>query len=492
MTRSTSLKATLIIAVLAFGGLLFVSFAAVSSYWVSRDLREQFHRRGEVLLDTMATEAVQSLAIDDETERRLSLLLLTHRATIGDVAYAQVVSGGRVVSESFQTNSISLDTLDNLPLQPRAQQIDGGESKYLDFIRPLPNSEPGSYIRLGMNLESIQHRVRQTVQLMGVLSVLFTALGVVGAFGLYSIILKPLDRLMASISRISQGEYHVRAGVQGSSEFQEISKAFNRMADEITLRAKTLNEKNQQLEKANQAKSEFLAMIGHELKTPLHTILGNCQLLLDGAVGPLTSEQKSDLQVVLAAGNHLLSLIQNILQFNASGVDPVHGVPVSMNALLEHAVEYVRPFAHEKNLPVVVRANDIDEEIVVDETKIKQVLINLLHNAVKYTDEGQVQVHAWSHENGVYITVKDTGPGIPKTEQRRVFEPFVRIGRGERRTIPGMGLGLAVVSRYVQAHGGWVRLESHEGHGSIFTIFLPKGQLEPLEQPITIQRGASA
>src|SRR5690606_4761081 len=107
-----NLKVTFLVGVIAFGGLLFVAFAAVTSYWVAHDLREQFHRRGELLLDNLAAEAVRSLALEDATERRLHLLLLTHRATIEDVAYAQVIASGQVVSESFQSDTLPLDAVE--------------------------------------------------------------------------------------------------------------------------------------------------------------------------------------------------------------------------------------------------------------------------------------------------------------------------------------------------------------------------------------------
>jgi len=490
MRYSADLKVTLVLAVLAFGGLLFLAFGAVSSYWVTNDLSEQFRRRGAFLAENLAAEAATSLAIDDAFERRLRLLLLTHRATIDDVAYAQVVHGGFVVSESIQPDGLELPVILNPPRRPAVSEWQRQSTHYLDFIRPLPASAGTGYVRIGLSLESIHQRSKQVVRVIGGLSVLFTCLGVIGVFGLYSIILKPLDRLMESIRQVSQGAFHVTTDIRGCREFEEISAAFNHMAQEINRRTEALHQRNVELQQANRAKEEFLAMVGHELKAPLHSIRGYCQLLLEEAEGPLSPAQRSDLQAILAAGNHLLGLIQNILQFIESGTDTVHLSAVDLGALLQRAADYVRPMAQAKGIAVVVTSSELPE-VFVDETKVRQVLINLLHNAVKYTRAGHVQVSAWVEEEGTFIQVRDTGPGIPLEEQERIFEPFVRIERGETKETLGMGLGLAVVQRYVQAHGGWVKLSSCEGRGSVFTIFLPRQEREEASPPAVSGAGVS-
>ena len=475
------LKVTLILAVLAFGGLLFLSFGAVSSYWVTNDLGEQLRRRGEFLAENLAAEAARSIAVDDPFERRLRLLLLTHRATIGDVAYAQIVYRGEVVSESVQPKGLPLAPVAEPPVDPVVRRLQRENGQYLDFLRPLPGDRE-SYVRLGMSLESVQRRSRQVIRMIGGLSILFTGLGVVGAFGLYSLIFKPLDRLMVSIRRVSQGDFTVRADIRGYREVEEIAAAFNQMAKEIMCRTEALHERNAELQRANRAKEEFLAMVGHELKTPLHSIRGYTELLLEGTDGSLTEEQRSDLRSVLAAANHLLALIQNILRFIDSGGERIHLAPAPLGPLLQHAADYVRPMAQAKGIAVSVDAGDMPD-VEIDETMVRQVLINLLHNAVKYTKEGEVRLSARVEGDGVYIRVEDTGPGIPPAEHERIFEPFVRIERGEAKESRGMGLGLAVVRRYVQAHGGWVKLSSQEGRGSSFTIFLPRRPLPSIPSP---------
>lgn len=482
MRISANLKVTLILAVVAFGGLLFLAFAAVSSYWVTNDLSEQFRRRGAYLADNLTAEVAQTLTSSDDFEQHLRLLLLTRRATIEDVAYAQVVQDGNILSESVRPEGLTLNLISDLSQRPAVTQWQHENTQYLDFVRRLPGSSGPSYVRLGLSLESIHRRSAQIVRMIGGLSILFTAIGVVGAFALYSIVFRPLERLMQSIRLVSQGEFHATADIRGCREFEEISEAFNHMAREINRRTEELRQRNAELQQANRAKAEFLALVGHELKSPIHCIRGYCQLLLEEADGPLTKEQKADIQAVLAAGNHLLALIQNILQFVQSGTESLHLTPVRLGALLQHAADYVRPMAQAKGLSVLVSAGELPD-VLLDETKVRQVVINLLHNAVKYTQEGHVHLSAWIQEDGTYIRIVDTGPGIPPEQQERIFEPFVRIERGETKEFKGMGLGLAVVHRYVKAHGGWVKLSSAEGNGSRFTIFLPHQEAAAKEPP---------
>src|SRR5690606_23565284 len=202
------LKVTLILAVVAFGGLLFLAFAAVSSYWVTNDLSEQFRRRGAYLADNLTAEVAQTLTSSDDFEQHLRLLLLTRRATIEDVAYAQVVQDGNILSESVRPEGLTLNLISDLSQRPAVTQWQHENTQYLDFVRRLPGSSGPSYVRLGLSLESIHRRSAQIVRMIGGLSILFTAIGVVGAFALYSIVFRPLERLMQSIRLVSQGEFH--------------------------------------------------------------------------------------------------------------------------------------------------------------------------------------------------------------------------------------------------------------------------------------------
>ena len=467
------LKFTFILAMVVFSGILSLTLAAVATYRFTTDLREQVVTRGEQLVAELAGEAVRMMAIADPLERELSLNMLTHRFTIGDVLYAQVVRGGRVVTESALSPELLPPVEADPASLPALRETQTGPYLHLDLVRLLPGEPSQSYVRLGMSLEVVQDRVRQNWAVMLGLTLLFTAIGAALAFGLYSAILKPLERVMASIRRLGAGDLGARVAVQGSQELRELARAFNRMAEEIARRNEELQRVNAELSTAYKVKSDFLAMIGHELKTPLHSVRGYAQLLLEGVDGPLTAEQRADIHAVLAAGNHLLSLIDNILNFNASGTDRLHVTAVPLPALLGQAVDHVRPLAQRKGLDLVVDPGDV-EYVHGDETKIKQILINLLHNAVKYTPAGRVSVRVWREASGdVKVAVSDSGPGIPHAHRERIFEPFERLQDNEPGEQKGLGLGLAVVRTYARAHGGDVTVEDAPGGGACFIVRLP-------------------
>ncbi|HLT59290.1 MAG TPA: HAMP domain-containing sensor histidine kinase [Limnochordales bacterium] len=491
------LKFTFILAMVAFSGLLSLTLAAVATYRSTMDLREQVVSRGEQLVAELAGEAVRLMAIADPLERELSLNMLTHRLTIGDVLYAQVVRGGRVVTESALSKELLPPVEPDPGALPALRETVTDRHLHLDLVRVLPGESSQSYVRLGVSLEVVEEKVRKNWAVMLGLTAMFTAIGAALAFGLYSAILKPLERVMASIRRLGAGDLGARVTVQGSQELQELARAFNRMAEEIARRSEELERVNAELRSAYRAKSEFLAMIGHELKTPLHSVRGYCQLLLEGVDGPLTAEQRADIHAVLAAGNHLLSLIDNILNYNASGTDRLHVTAVPLPSLLAQAVDHVRPLAQRKGLELVVNPGDVDT-VHGDETKIKQIFINLLHNAVKYTPAGRISVAVEREPTGhVRIAVTDSGPGIPPDHRERIFEPFERLHDHEPGEQKGLGLGLAVVRLYAEAHGGQVTVEDGPGGGSCFVVRLPGApaagsEHQVLDGPVSVAHGAGS
>ena len=470
--RPFGMKATFILALVGFSAALSLGLAAVSAYRSAGDLREQLEQRGEGLTAHLAEEALRVLRIEDNLERELSLMLLTHRL-VGEVVYAQVVYNGEVVSESKLHDRIRLERLADPANIPTVRQRDANGLLVMEFLHILPNTGGQSYVRLGLSLAEVQERVKRNLYDMAAMAALFTALGAGVAFGLYSAILKPLEHVMASIRRIQAGDLGARVRVSSYAELTELGEAFNRMAEVIGRRNEELQRVNAELRSASEAKSEFLAMIGHELKTPLHSVRGYCQILLEELDGPLTEEQRSDIEAVLASGNHLLALIDNILHFSASGTELLHVTEVDVADLVRQATDHVRPLAHRKHLALYVSTRT-GPPARADATKLKQVLINLLHNAVNYTEKGSVAVLAQPLAQGYRIEVCDTGPGIPESERLRIFEPFERIHRAGREDHKGLGLGLAIARAYVHAHGGRIRVGEAPGGGARFTLFIPR------------------
>ena len=247
-----------------------------------------------------------------------------------------------------------------------------------------------------------------------------------------------------------------------------------------------IRQANMELEKAMRVKDEFLANMSHELRTPLNAIIGLSESLLENTVGELNARQQKYTGTIHESGQHLLTLINDILDLAKIGAGQVTLEPsrVDVHAACESSLRMVRQLSHKKGLQVQF---DIDADIdfiTADERRLKQMLVNLLSNAVKFTPAtGQVglEVRGDRTNQSMQFTVWDTGIGISREDQTRLFQPFVQVNPALTRETGGTGLGLALVAQMVQMHGGSVGLESEPGQGSRFYFILPWHKDTPLQ-----------
>ncbi len=232
-----------------------------------------------------------------------------------------------------------------------------------------------------------------------------------------------------------------------------------------------------QAEEANSAKSQFLANMSHELRTPLNAIAGYTQLLTLGVRGAITPEQREDLERIDRSQRHLLSLINDILNFAKieAGHVSIENNPVNLTDVLKGLQEFVEPQLREKHVNFSIRNEAAGVAARGDTDKVRQILINLLSNAIKFTSEGgNISVVCGSGDNVVRITVADDGSGIPPDKLEAVFEPFVQIGRDFSSPQGGTGLGLSISRDLARRMNGDLEVTSNLGEGSVFTLTLPK------------------
>jgi len=285
------------------------------------------------------------------------------------------------------------------------------------------------------------------------------------------------------LAAIASGDFSGHVEVSNRDELGALASNLNRMNDE-------LGRLYEALETASRHKSEFLATMSHELRTPLNAIIGFSQVLKEQMYGELNAKQADYVDDVLSSGQHLLNLINDILDLAKveAGRMELQPATFALPELLENAVSMVRERATRQGISVTIATDPSVGLVEGDERKVKQILFNLLSNAVKFTPGGgRVMLAASAADGQVEISVRDTGVGISAEDQERIFEEFYQVGAS--RTQEGTGLGLALTRRLVELHHGRLSVESDPGVGSTFTITLPLHQTEVAPEIVTTTAG---
>ncbi|TVQ13832.1 MAG: response regulator [Balneolaceae bacterium] len=262
----------------------------------------------------------------------------------------------------------------------------------------------------------------------------------------------------------------VIGGARNITERKMSEEALRQRTDELALA-------NSKLAKASKLKDEFLSSMSHELRTPLIAVLGISEALQEEVYGTLTEKQHKSLRTIEESGRHLLSLINDILDISKieAGKMELQYAPIYIDSLCQSSIQFVRHSAQEKNLDLQLHIEKNTEKVLGDERRLKQILVNLLGNAVKFTEEGGrvgLDVRTDVESEAVEFVVWDTGIGIAPDQMERLFQPFVQLDSSLSRQYNGSGLGLSIVRKLIDLHGGSINLESREGEGSRFTVRL--------------------
>ena len=261
-----------------------------------------------------------------------------------------------------------------------------------------------------------------------------------------------------------------------TSRLHEDVKAYAKELEAmVTLRTRELRDLNDQLTVASQHKSQFLANMSHELRTPLNAILGYTELILDDIYGAVPDKIRDVLQRMQLSGRHLLRLINDVLDLSKieAGRAALSLGDYSMQAVAQTVFTSVESLAKEKKIALTL---SVPPDLPVgrgDERRITQVLLNLVGNAIKFTETGEVRIEAAANDGEFLVSVTDTGPGIPEADRQRVFEEFQQVDNTSTRNKGGAGLGLAIAKRIVEWHGGRIWVTSRLGVGSTFGFTLP-------------------
>jgi len=283
-----------------------------------------------------------------------------------------------------------------------------------------------------------------------------------------------------------------RLDVRTGDEIEILADEFNKMtahleearADlerKVAERTQKLSIANEKLAEVSQHKSQFLASVNHELRTPVAAIIGYGRLLRRETQGQISPLQRQNIQDLLDNAERLLGLIDSLLDFARieAGKMDVRVQPVAVEEVIQAAVATIEPAVNDAGLRLIRDISPGLPVLYTDREKLRQVILNLLDNAAKFTERGEITVSAWPCDGRLRLVVADTGPGIAPDELGRIFEAFHRGGSSGRRTSRGAGLGLAIVAKFVDLLGGVLEVQSEVGKGSMFTVTLPFDRREP-------------
>lgn len=242
----------------------------------------------------------------------------------------------------------------------------------------------------------------------------------------------------------------------------------------------------EQMAKADQLKSQFLANMSHELRTPLNSIIGFSRVILKGIDGPITDLQRQDLNAIYNSGQHLLSLINDILDLSkieAGKMELMFEDDVNLSEIIQGVLPTVRGLIKDKPIELIVNLDPNVPLVRADPTKVRQILLNLLSNAAKFTEQGsitlQTQIERTNSHEEILVSVADTGIGIAEEDQLKLFEPFSQVDASPTRKTGGTGLGLSISRYLVEMHGGKIGLKSELGKGSTFYFTIPVSDHNP-------------
>ncbi|NLL19198.1 MAG: DUF3365 domain-containing protein, partial [Clostridia bacterium] len=382
-------------------------------------------------------------------------------------------------------------------------------SSAVSFSQKVPRYELGDLagaVSLSIPMTLLEENLRdETIAQVAVSGFLILLSAIAIYWFVRQLVERPLTKLAVAATEIGQGRLdYPLPSVTIPAEIRQLVTQLDVMAtklkgyyddlekqvEERTIELKEANEilKEQQIElqrankrlaEANKLKSEFLASVSHELRTPLTSITAFVELLLEGVGGELTDLQKEYLGDVLRGSERLLTSINAILDMakieaKKMGLSPSW---FSLAAIVEDVKHRMEPIALKKEVKLIVEADRFLEKVYADKEKIEQILVNLVSNAVKFTEAGglvRIKVYRDSQTNEICVCVSDTGIGIEPEQQNYIFEAFRQVDGSSTRRHPGTGLGLAIAKSFVELHGGKIWVESDIGIGSNFYFTIPQ------------------
>ena len=498
------------------GALLLVGMAILSLLVIGRmnervgelnHLQEKTSRAQQMLYAVTAQSHFRAMALlthEDKyntqiAEAKNTFIDLLDQMERADPAEANFFRDVRATNDGFSASSARALALYEAGDIPAATRLH------------LEEEHPASHVLEAAMRNLITEAEQQMVQARGAFEsdrilltsavVAFSASSVVVALILGFVfswpIILPVRRMQRALAAVTRGDFTQRVQVPNRDEFGSLARDLNETSERLAQQFEDqralghqLELTNASLKRASEAKSRFLANVSHELRTPMNAILGFTDALLAGVDGPLNPEQTESLGWVQKGGRDLLGLINEILDLSKieAGKLTLDPQPFDPRELVESVVAQHRSLAAQKGISFAWLDAGAPTEVVLDRQRVRQILVNLFGNALKFTSDGEVQVEtSGAADSSFMVSVRDTGRGIEADQHEAIFEEFRQAEGGEG----GTGLGLAISRRLARAMGGDITLESELGHGSLFVLRLPVDARTAPATATTVERGGA-
>lgn len=462
---------------------------------IEKMLEESLYEESQVIIESMDVSLSHLLSHNEFEELQHMLERLGEYERIDEII---VINSNYDVLFSNNLNKVGQhldspflkDVVDRRVLQNIKNDMDN--QRYL-IATPIHIDENAShsndeyFVCLTMDANIISKNYNTLTHNIHMITIVVAVVFLIIIIGmLYRFIQKPLLKFMTAAERISKNEYDTRVAIESKDEWSLLSQSFNKMAENIESNSRTLMVEKNKAENENSLKSEFLANMSHEIRTPLNTILGFSELLYENEEN---TEKKENLKIVNNSGKYLLSLINDVLDFSRINSDKIRleESPFIVEDMIKDINNMFIMKIEEKKLNFISNISPMVPEVLIgDPYRLKQIIINLVSNSIKFTNQGKVSLYLNYIEEKLVIMVADTGIGIPEENRQKIFNMFEQSSIDTTRLYGGSGLGLAIVKKLVELMDGHIILYSEVNNGTKITIRLPleAGSIDDIDAEI--------
>jgi two-component system, sensor histidine kinase ChiS len=336
------------------------------------------------------------------------------------------------------------------------------------------SSDPSKVIALTYNTRLIDEGLERSASFHIFLSIISIVLSIIFTFIISGWLTKPIQSIVNSVNIIAEGMLDHRIEVETNNELKLLKQSITKMVNSMLVYINQIEQQNNELTKLDRLKDDFLSNTSHELRTPVHGIIGIADSMIEGACGPLSKKAHSNLSMIVLSGRRLSNLVNDILDFSKLKHQNIilQIKPIEIKVVVDVVLTLSQPLVGSKNIQIINNIQD-NPPVDVDENRVQQILHNLVGNAIKFTEEGIVEISSAVSFDYLMITVSDTGVGIPPHKLDTVFNPFEQANGSIAREYGGTGLGLSITKQLIELHGGEIHIHSTVGKGTQVGFTLP-------------------